>query len=100
MPLRHDACVLDTLEMRGGAVIVSVVDMETPPAVLPQGAIPFGVVGLFVAAFETVGEGGVLSLSFALVFRYSAQLKAIFALNVTPLVFWWSLCCMDTWEEG
>ena len=99
MPLRHNARVLDILEMRGGAVVMSVVNTEAPPAVLPQGAIPFGMVRFFVATLETVGEGGALSLLFALVLGYGMQLKAIFAFNVTPLVFWWPLCCMDAWEE-
>ena len=72
MPLRHNTCVLDALEMRGGAVVMSVVDTEAPPAVLPQGAIPFGMVRLFVTTLETVGERGTLSLPFALVFGYGA----------------------------
>ena len=71
MPLRYNARVLDALEMGGRAVIVSVVNTEVPPAVLPQGAIPFSMVGLFVTAFEAVGERGALLLPFALVFGYS-----------------------------
>ena len=70
MPLRHDTCVLNTLKMGGGAVVMGVVNMEAPPTVLPQGAIPFGVVRFLIATFEAVGEGGALSLPFALVFGY------------------------------
>ena len=100
VPLWHDACVLDALEMGGRAVVIGMINVEAPPTVLPQGAIPFGVVRLLITTFEAVREGSALSLPFTLVFGYGTQLKAIFALNVTPLVFWWSLCCIDTWEEG
>jgi len=81
--------------MGNGAVIISVVNMETPLAVLPQGAIPFSMVGLFVAAFEAVGEGGVLMLV-TLVLGDSTQLEAIFALNIAPLILGWSLSGKDT----
>ena len=99
MPFWHDTHAFDALEMRGGAVVVSVVDTEAPPTVLPQGAVPFGMIGLFVAAFETVRERGALSFPFTLVFGYGAQLKAIFSFDVAPLIFRWSLRCMNTWEE-
>ena len=72
MPLRHNACVLDALEIRGRAIVVSVVDTEAPSAVLPQGAIPFSMVGLFVTAFEAIRERGALLLPFELVFGYGA----------------------------
>ena len=72
MLFRHNTHVLDTLEVGGGAVIMGVVDMEAPPTVLPQGAVPFGVVRLFVTTLETVGEGGALTLPLALVHRYGA----------------------------
>ena len=62
MPLGDDACVFDALVMGGGAIIVSVVDVEAPSAILPQGAVPFSVVRLFVATFEAIGEGGALAL--------------------------------------
>jgi len=62
VPLGDDAGIFDALIMGGGAVVVSVVNAETPPTILPQGAIPFSVVGLFVAAFETVRERGALAL--------------------------------------
>ena len=100
MPLWHNACVLDALEMRGGAIVMGVVDAEAPPTVLPQGTIPFSVVGLFIATLETVREGGALVFPFQLVLGYGLQFKAIFTFNVAPLVFWWSLCCMDAREEG
>ena len=87
------------MKMRGGAIVVGMVDTEAPPTVLPQGAIPFGVVRFFIAALETIREGGALSLPFDLVFGYGTQLKAIFSFDVAPLVFWRPLCCMDTWEE-
>jgi len=90
MPLRDDAGVFDALIMGGGAIVVSVVDAETPSAILPQGAIPFGVVGLFVAAFEAVGKGGALTFV-GLVLRDSACFKAILSFDVTPLVFGWPL---------
>ena len=35
MPLWHNAGVFDALEMRGGTIVMSVIDAETPPAVLP-----------------------------------------------------------------
>ena len=100
VPLWHDARVFDALEVRGGAVVVGVVNAEAPPTVLPQGAVPFGMVRFFIVALETVGEGGALSLPFDLVFGYGTQFEAVFAFDVTPLVFWWSLCCMDAGEEG
>ena len=100
MPLQHDACVFHTLEMGGGAIVRGVINTEAPPAILPQGAIPFSVVRFLVTALETIGEGGVLAFSFAFVLGYGTQFEAIFAFDVTPLIFWGSLCCMDTWEEG
>jgi len=100
MPLWHNTCVFDTLEMRGRAVVIGVVNTEAPPTILPQGAIPFGVVRFLIIAFEAVREGGTLAFPFQLVLGYGSQLKAIFSFNVAPLVFWWSLCGMDTWEEG
>jgi len=57
--------------MGGRAIVVSVVNAETPPAVLPQGAVPFSMVWLVVAAFKAVGEGGALALV-SLVFRDGA----------------------------
>ena len=99
MPLWYDTCVLDALEMGGRAVVMGVVDAEAPPTVLPQRAIPFSMIRFFVATLEAVGEGGALSLPFALVFGYSVQLEAIFSFDVTPLIFGWSLHCMNTWEE-
>ena len=99
VPFRHDACVLDALEMRCRAVVMGVVDTEAPPTVLPQGAIPFGMVRLFIITLETIREGGTLVFPFALVLGYGTQLKAIFSFNIAPLVFRWSLCCMNTWEE-
>ena len=72
MPLWHNTCVFDALEMGGRAVIVGVVDAEAPPTVLPPGAIPFSMVRFFVVALEIVGERGALSLPFALVFGYGA----------------------------
>ena len=72
MPLWHNTCIFDALEVRGGAIVMGVVDAEAPPTVLPQGAVPFSVVGFFVATFETVGEGGVLMFPFALVLGYGA----------------------------
>ena len=95
MPLWYNTCVLDALEMRGGAIVMGVVNMEAPPTILPQGAIPFGMVRFFVATLETVGEGGALLLPFALVLGYGAHLKAIFSFDITPLIFRWPLCCMD-----
>ena len=72
VPLRHDACIFDALEMRGGAVVVGVVDAEAPPTILPQGAIPFCMVGFLITALETIRERGALAFPFALVFGYSA----------------------------
>ena len=76
--------------MGGGAIIMSMVNAETPPTVFLQGAIPFSVVGLFVAALEAVGEGGALTLV-SLIFRDSSCFEAILSFDVTPLVFGWPL---------
>ena len=62
MPLGDDAGAFDTLIMGGRAIVMSVVNVEAPLTVLPQGAIPFGVVWLFVTTFETIGERGTLAL--------------------------------------
>ena len=62
VPFWDDTSILSALIMGDGAVIVGVVDVEAPMTVLPQGAIPFSVVGLFITAFEAVGEGGALAL--------------------------------------
>jgi len=72
VPLWHNTGVLDTLEVGGGAVVISVVHVETPSAILPQGAIPFSVVRFFVTTFEAVGERGALAFPFALVLGYGA----------------------------
>jgi len=90
VPLGDDTGVFDTLVMGSGAVVMSMVYAETPPTVFPQGAIPFGVVGLFVAAFEAIGERGALTLA-SLILRDSVCFKAIFSFDVTPLVFGWPL---------
>jgi len=90
VPLGDDTSVFDALIMGGRAVVVSVVDAETPPTVFPQGAVPFGVVGLFVAAFKAIGEGGALTLV-SLFFWDSAYFEAVLSFDVTPLVFGWPL---------
>ena len=72
MPFRYNTCILDALEMGGGAVVMGMVNAEAPPTVLPQGAVPFGMIGLFVTAFETIGEGSALTFPFALVLWYGA----------------------------
>ena len=48
--------------MGGGAIIVSVVNMEAPMTVLPQGTVPFSVVRFFVTALETIRERGMFVL--------------------------------------
>jgi len=95
VPFGDNAGVLDTLVMGGGAVVVSMVNAETPPAVFPQGAVPFGVVGFFVAAFKAVGEGGALTLV-SLFFWDSTCFEAVFSFDVTPLVFGWPLSGENT----
>jgi len=80
--------------MGDGAVIVGVVDVEAPVTVLPQGTIPFGMVRFFVTTLKAVGERGALAFV-TLVFGDSAQLKAIFALDITPLILRWSLSSKD-----
>jgi len=95
MPLGDDAGVFDTLVMGSRAVVVSVVNAETPAAILPQGAIPFSMVGFFVAAFKAVGEGGALSFV-GLAFGDGAYFEAIFSFDVTPLIFGWSLSSENT----
>ena len=99
MPFWHNARVFDTLEVRGGAIVMGVVDTKAPPTVLPQGAVPLSMVRLFIAALEAIGEGGALSFPFALVLWYGVQFKAIFTFNIAPLIFRWSLRCVDMWEE-
>jgi len=95
MPIGNDTGVFDALVMGGGAVVMNVVNAETPPTVLPQGAIPFGVVGFCLAAFEAIGEGGALSFM-SLVLRDGACLEAVFSFNVAPFIFGWSLSSKDT----
>ena len=99
VPFRHNARVFDALEVRGGAIVMGMVDTEAPPTVLPQGTVPFGMIRFFVAALEAIREGGALSFPFALVFWYGVQFEAIFSFDVAPLIFGWSLCCMNTWDE-
>jgi len=48
--------------MGDGAIVVGVIDMEAPTTVLPQGAVPFSMVRLFIPAFKAIGEGGALAL--------------------------------------
>jgi len=86
MPLGDDASVFDALVMGSRAVVVSVVDAETPSTIFPQGAIPFSVVGLCVAAFEAVRERGALALV-GLVFRNGTCFETVFPFDVTPLIF-------------
>ena len=62
VPLRDDTSVFDALIMGSRAVIVSVVNAETPPTVFPQGAVPFVMVGLIVAAFKAIRERGTFTL--------------------------------------
>jgi len=95
MLLRDDAGVFNALIMGGRAVVVSVVDAKTPSTILPQGTVPFGVVRLLVATFETIGEGGALVLV-SLVFWDGACFQTVFSFDITPLVFWWSLSSEDT----
>ena len=95
MPLGNDTSVLDALVMGSGAVVMSVVNTETPSAILPQGAIPYGMVGLVVATFEAIRERGVLSLV-SLVFRDGTCFKAVFSFDVAPFIFGWSLSSEDT----
>jgi len=90
VPFGDDAGIFDALVMGGGAVVVSVVNTETPSTVLPQGAIPFGMVRLLVATFEAIREGGALVLV-SLVLWDSTCFEAIFSFDVTPLVFGWPL---------
>ena len=100
VPFRYDTCIFDALEMRGGTIVMGVVNAEAPPTVLPQGAVPFSMVGLFIAALETVGEGGALSFPFDLVSGYGTQLEAVFSFDIAPLIFRWPLCCVDAREKG
>ena len=81
--------------MGNRAVVVGVINMEAPVTVLLQGAIPFGVVGLLITAFEAVGEGSALALV-TLVLGDGAQLKTILAFDVTPLALRRSLGSEDT----
>jgi len=94
VPFRDDASVFDTLIMGGRAVVMSMVNAEAPSTVLPQGAVPFSVVGLLVATFETIGEGGALALV-SLVFWDSTCLQTVFSFDVAPLIFWWPLSSED-----
>jgi len=96
VPLRDDTGVFDTLVMRGGAVIVSMVNAEAPSAVLPQGAVPFSVIWLLVATLETIREGSALVLV-GLIFGDSMCFQTVFSFDVAPLVLWWSLGSKDMW---
>ena len=62
MPLGDDTCIFDALVMGGGAVIMSVINVEAPPTILPQGTIPFSVIRFFIATLEAVREGGAFAL--------------------------------------
>jgi len=95
MPLGNDTSVFDALPVGSGAVVVSVVNAEAPSAILPQGAIPFGVVRLRVVAFEAVGEGGALSFV-SLVFQDGTCFEAVFSFDVAPFIFGWSLSGENT----
>jgi len=61
VPFGDDTGVLDALIMGGGAVVVSMVNAEAPSAVLPQRAVPFGVIRLLIATLEAVREGSMLA---------------------------------------
>ena len=95
MPLGDDAGVFDTLVMGGGAVVMSMVNAETPSTVFPQGAIPLGMVGLFVAAFEAVGERGALTLV-SLILRDGTCFEAVFPFDVALFIFGRSLSSENT----
>jgi len=95
MPLGDDTGIFDALVMGGGAIVMDVVNAETLSAILPQGAIPFGVVRLGVAAFETVREGGAFSFV-SLVFRDGVCFEAVFSFNVAPFIFRGSLSGENT----
>jgi len=56
--------------MGSGAIVMGMVNMEAPPTILPEGAVPFSMVRFFVAALKTVREGGALMFPFALVLGY------------------------------
>ena len=94
MPFRDNTSVFDALIMGGRAVVVSMVDAEAPLTVLPQGAVPLGVVRLLVATFKAIGEGGALALV-SLVFWDGACLQTVFSFDIAPLVFWWPLSSGD-----
>jgi len=70
VPFQHNICVIDVLEMGSGAIVIGMVDTEAPPTVLPEEAVPFGMVGFFVTAFKAIGEWGALTFPFALVLGY------------------------------
>jgi len=95
VPLGDDAGIFDTLIVGSGAIVMGVVNAEAPSAVLPQGAVPFGVVRFLVATLETVREGGALALV-SLIFRDGTCFQTVLPLHVTPLVLWWSLGSEDT----
>ena len=95
MPLGDDAGVFDALIMGGRAIVMSMVNVEAPSTVRPQGAVPFGMVGLLIATFETIGEGGMFVLV-GLVFWDSVCLQTVFSFDVAPLIFWWPLSSEDT----
>jgi len=95
VPLWDDTYIPSALVVGNGAVIVSVINMEAPATVLPQGAIPFSIVGLFVTALKTVREVSALALV-TLVLGDGVQLEAIFTLDITPLILGWSLSCEKT----
>ena len=71
---------------------MGVIDVKAPMAVLPQGAIPFSVVGFFVTAIETIGKGSVLALV-TLILGDGMQLETIVTFDVAPLILGQSLGC-------
>ena len=61
MPLWDDTHVPSALIIGDGAVVMGVVDVKAPTTVLPQGTIPFCMVGFFIVTLETIREGGALA---------------------------------------
>ena len=107
MPRRDKAALLSAGLVGSGALIVCVVDSETPVANLPQGAVILVVVrGLFVA-MKTVRVGGRGLLMLALGAREGADvffadctaLQAVSAFSWGPLSLRWTLGCKDARDK-
>ena len=109
VPRRNNASILDTLVMRGGALVMHMVSSQTSVTDFPQGAVILVVVWGLLIALKAVGEWGRGLRTFALLSRKelkvlsfdSTTLKTVMSYSWGPL-FWlvnWSLSSMNAGYE-